>query len=382
MYLRFAHLLIATLCLSFSFSIVSRPALADPETPSSPATANPLSTTPVADLTEIKIQMAEARLHLIQSDRNLNALISSLEEYLNMKCFTGLAKTLNYEGPPSDPVCIARMEQLFKVNPDNPVAICLRDGIDAPACYDAYKGQQVIEFYESDSLIKDLPDPSLKVGLSAAETERIKVQQEMLSDINNKYRQASTDEEKGKLVKDAVGVYDQLLATACRVASLRLRRLETTDQEISEPSKVADARRKLLQVPTEMRADYQRKMREQAEDELARYKGDARGKAEIIQLLAAIDSPDQEQAPAEFRNLQRNRIVLPACFNSLEQVKTFLPSFPGGECFGQGFQTPQCIRALREWRKEKEQERKAERARLALTPGAATPTPPSMIASF
>lgn len=378
MYLRRCRL-IASLVLALCSSGVANAA---PQTSSGDTPAATAQATPIADLTEIKIQMAEARLKLVQSERNLNALISGLEEYINAKCFVGLSKTLKYSGPPTDPTCIARMEQLLKVNPDNPAALCLRDGIDAPSCVSGYKTQQVVEFYESESLLNDLPDPSLKVGLSATETERIKVQQGMLSNINSKYRQAKTDDEKAKLVRDAVGIYDQLLATACRVSSLRLRRVETPDQKPSEPSRIAEARRKLLQVPAEMRADYQRQMREATEDELSKYKGDARGKNELIQLLAVIDDPSEKEVTIEFRNLQRSRIVLPTCFRTLDQIKGFLPLFPGTSCFGQGFQTPQCVQALRAWRQEKERERKAEMAKLALTPGAVTPTPSSIIASF
>ena len=378
MYLRKNRLITAVVLALCSSGL----AAAEPQTSVSDTPVATAQTTPVADLTEIKIRMAEARLKLVQSERNLNALISGLEEYINAKCFAGLNKTLKYSGPPSDPTCIARMEQLLEVNPDNSAALCLRDGIDSPSCINGYKSQQVVEFYESESLLNDLPDPSLKVGLSASETERIKVQQGMLSNINSKYRQAKTDDEKAKLVKDAVGIYDQLLATACRVSSLRLRRVETSDQKPSEPPRITEARRKLLQIPPGMRADYQRQMREAAEDELSKYKGDARGKNELIQLLAVIDDPSEEEVTIEFRNLQRSRIVLPTCFRTLDQIKGFLPLFPGTSCFGQGFQTPQCVQALRAWRIEKEQEHKAEQAKLALTPGAVTPTPSSIIASF
>lgn len=376
-----SRLLLVLLLSSLWALLPSRTAVAEPPT-SAPAPRPSSSPAPPSDLTEIKIQMAEARLKLVQSDRNLNALVSALEEFINRSCFSDLTKTLKYDGPPTDPVCIARMEQLLEVNPDNPVGLCLRDGIDAKSCFDAYKTQQVVEYYESESLLADLPDPSLKVGLSAAETERIKVQREMLSNINKQYSGAATDEQKGKYLNDAIGIYDQLLATACRVSALRLRRSEGRQESSSEPPRVAEARKKLLQIPPTMRADYQRQMREQAEDELARYRGDSRGKQELVQLIAAIDQPDITSERPRYTDLRRTRILLSACFNTLEQAKAFLPDYPGGECFSQGFQTPACIRALREWRAKKELERKAEKARLSRTPAAKKPAEESMIATF
>jgi hypothetical protein len=373
--------LLLVLLLSSLWALHSpRAALAEPPTTAPARPSN--SPAPPSDLTEIKIQMAEARLNLVQSDRNLNALVSALEEFINRSCFSELTKTLKYDGPPTDLICISRMEQLLKVNPDNPVGLCLRDGIDAKSCADAYKTQKVVEYYASESLLADLPDPSLKVGLSAAETERIRVHREMLSNINKQYSEADTDEQKGKCLNDAVGIYDQLLATACRVSALRLRRSEERQESPSEPSRVAEARKKLLQIPPTMRADYQRQMREQVEDELARYRGDDRGKQELVQLIAAIDQPDITSEHPRYTDLRRTRILLPTCFNTLEQAKAFLPDYPGGECYSHGFQTPTCIRALREWRAKKELARKAEKARLSRTPAAKKPAEESMIATF
>ena len=360
------------------------PAWCEPPTTALPAaTAAPKTSAKGTDLAEIKIQMAEARLKLVQSDRNLNALVSSLEDFINSRCFSGMLSTLKYEGPPTGPQCIERMNQLLAVNPDNPAAICLRDGIDAPTCIAGYRSQRVIEFYDSNSLLADLPDTSLKVGLSAAETERIKVQKEMLSNVNRQYSQAKTDEEKAKLVKDATGIYEQLMTTACRLSALRLRRLESESKPVQEPPRVAEARRKLQQVPPHMRADYQRQMREQAEDELARYTGDARGKTELVALIEAIENPEVSDPTKAFKDLQRSRIVLPSCFGAIEQAGKFLPTFYGSTCFGQGFQTPQCVQALRVWSKERAKERAAERAKLAQTPGAKVKQPSDdIIGSF
>lgn len=347
-----------------------------PKSPTNPEATPDRPKPSSLDVTDLKIQMAEASVKLSRSDRNLNALISALEDHLNRNCFVGLMSSLSYEGPPTDPSCIARMEQLLAINPDNPAATCLRDGIDSQACFAAYKSQQVIEFYESDSLIEDLPDPSLKVGLTAAETERVKVQYEMLSNINQQFQQAGTDAEKAKFMADAVGIYDQLLATACRVVALRVRKIVDASEQVSEPVRVAETRKKLLQVPPHLRADYQKQMRQQVEEELAQYRGGQEGKQELIKLLEVIEQPEQEKIEV-LTNLQRTRIVLRPCYQGLEQAKKFIPDFPGSVCFGQGFQTPQCITAMRTWRAIKAKERK----KADLKPNA-TPTPNNIISSF
>ena len=334
------------------------------------------TTSPGIDVTELKIRMAEASIKVSWSDRNVNALISSLEEFLNQNCFTGLMTNFSYEGPPTDPTCIARMEQLLKINPDNPAALCLRDGMSAPGCISGYKTQQLVQFYDSQSLLEDLPDPSLKVGLTAAEVERIKVQQEMLSNINQKFQSAQTDEEKQKYVNDAVGVYDQLMATACRIVALRVQKLDVGEPKKEDSPMVAEARKKLLQIPPHLRGDYQNKMRLDAEEELLHVGKDAEKREDLMRLLSVIDNPEEAKS-VQLTNLQRTRIVLKPCYDAINQSKAFIPLFPGATCYSQGFQTPQCIVAVRNWHQLKAQERK----KVAVKPGA-KPTPEKIISSF
>ncbi len=330
---------------------------------------------PVLDVTDIKIEMAEASLRVNSSDRNLTALISALEDYLNARCFGTLRQSLSYQGPPTDPDCVTRMNQLLEINPDNPAATCVRDGIDAPSCATAYKGQKLVQFYDSASLLADLPDPALKVGLSAADTERVKVQQEMLRNIDSEFRAAQTDEEKAKCVNDAVGIYEQLLNTACKVSALRLRRLEEVTVK-ADPPRIAEARKKLLQIPVKLRPDYQRQMRTQVEEEIEAFRGDESGRKELAELLAVIDQPEETKSPA-MMNLQRTRIVLRSCYEAIDQAKQFIPLFPAPLCYQEGWYTPQCTVAIRAWRKAKELERK----RASVKPGA-TPTPQNVISSF
>jgi hypothetical protein len=328
------------------------------------------------DITELKIQMAEVSLKVTRSDRSINSLISSLEEYLNLKCFPGLSETLTYKGPPTDPGCLERMNQLLAFNPDNPAAICVRDGIEAQSCLLAYKNQQLVEFYDSESLVADLPDTSLKVGLTAAEYERIDVQHDMLEDINDKYQKAETDEDKAKYMKDAVGVYDQLLNTACRLVSLRVRRLDQGEAEKQDSPRAAEMRKKLLLIPKNLRADYQNRERLKAEEELALAKNDEYKKREVTELLAVIDQPERPQEEA-LSNLQRSRLVLRPCFQAIGQAKQSIPLLPAPICYTWGWQTPQCVSSIKAWRVAKEKERKA----LSVKPGA-TPTPQSIISSF
>jgi len=309
---------------------------------------------------ELKIQMAEGSLKLNPSERNLTSLISSLEESLNTSCLKSLPVTLKYEGPPTNPNCIARMERLLEINPDNPAAICLRDGIAAPSCLAAYRDQKLVEFYDSSSLLEDLPDPSLKVGLSAVETQRLKVLSEMLENINRQFQNAESSEDKNKSMDDAVGVYDQLLSLSCRIVALRLRPLTENDTAIYEPSRIVEARKQLLQIPKNMRGDYQTQMLRKVEEELALYTGNAKGKQELLDLMAVINQPDNSKPLTAIR-LERSRVVLSSCYRFIEQATKFIPLFPAPKCHAEGWYSPQCINALKQWRNAKRQRLESER---------------------
>jgi hypothetical protein len=332
------------------------------------------------NINDLAISMAESSLKLNPSLRLVAELSSALEAYLTKNCFGNLLQTLRYEGPPTNPDCITRMERLFEVYPDNPVAVCLRDGIEAKSCADAYRNQRIEAFRDSYSSIAEIPDPALKVGLSAADTTKLRALEETLRNVNSDYQKAKTDEQKYKYMMDATHLYDQALSIACKITAIKLEdpKGEDSKEEEQEDPAVREAREKLLKLPPGLRPDYQRKMLAEAEAELERAARDKEAQRVILKKIEVINNPDNRKAITAQGKL-RVRIILPVCDEYSKQSSRILPKFPSPTCHREGWYSPQCVGALRQWHNYKRQMQEAEAKRAGK---AAVPTPHPVISSF
>lgn len=343
------------------------------ETPTPSTQPSPHKTTNLSNavgLNELKIDMAESRLKLGKSPKVVSDLASALEEYLTTTCMEKLPRTLSYTGNPTDPVCLERLRRLLEINPGNPVALCVRDGITAPSCVEASKTQTVSVVYE-DSTAEEV-DPVLKAGLSAATLERIGKVEESLKAINVKYQEAETPEEKRTLVNDATTLYDQILHMACKVSAVALTTGNNGDT-FDEPQELAQTRARLLQIPPGIRGDYQREMSAKIEKELNDPKASPERQARLKELLEVIKDPTGLSS-AQISTLKRVRYILNTCSEKLEIARQVAPDLPSITCYREGWYTPQCVYAMKKWRMQKQQEG---------AKGTGTPAPKSsMISTF
>ncbi len=324
-------------------------------------------------LNELKIEMAETRLKLTQSPKIISDLASALEDYLNTTCMGKLPQTLSYAGNPSDPICIARVRRLLELNPGNPVATCVQDGIASKPCIDAYQNQKIVVIYPSSK--GDDLDPALKVGLSAITIERIAKVEKSLQEVNTKYQQTLTPDEKRALLNDAANLYDQILNMGCKVSAVGF--VPGNDRmERTESDEISQARERLLQIPPAIRGDYQKEMTAKAEKELADPATSPDRAKQLKDLLAAIKDPDG-LSRRQLSNLKRTRYILSKCAEILTVAGKIVPDLPSITCFHQGWYTPQCTYALKKWRMQKLQE-----ANKATGTPAVAGTKPSIITRF
>lgn len=345
--------------------------------PSPPISAVRADLNKALNVTDLKISMAESSLKLNPTLRSIAELSSALEAYLTSHCFGDVLRTLKYDGPPTHPTCIARMERLLEIYPQNPVAVCLRDGMSAQSCSNAYRSQSLKRF-SGGSSIAEIPDPALKVGLSAEDNNKLRALSETLRNVNNDYQRAQSDSDKQKYMDDATQLYDQILGITCRIVALKLEEPVDAKKEAVEDPSIRDAREKLLKVPPGLRADYQHKMLLEAESELARHQKDPARQKLIIERIKVINNPEQKTSLSAAGKL-RSRVVLPSCFDYIEQSSKILPHFPSPTCHREGWYSPQCLEALGKWRIYRQQvaleEAKRQGKQIA-------PTPNPIISSF
>lgn len=363
-------------CLITLGTLTSHTYLGFADTPAASPVPTAVKTAPL-DITDLKIQMAESGLTVSPSLTKIADLSNALEAYLNRYCFGDLLTTLTYEGPPTDPQCIARMERLFEIYPDNPVALCLRDGITAKSCSDAYQRQKCEPFSDSSSNGK-LLDPTLKIGLSARDQENVKALRETLQNVNKDYQKATSDEDKQQNLDDALQLYDQLLSITCKLTTISLEESMAEKVRKYEDPAITEVRKKLLQIPPDLRADYQKKMIEQTEIEIARNKNDKYRVAMLLEKISAIQNPERDETVSA-KDAVRKRIVLPACYETIQQASSIIPQFPSPTCHRIGWNSPQCLEGIKQWREYRQTVRKAALARKLKN---ATPTPNKVISSF
>jgi hypothetical protein len=327
-------------------------------------------------VTELKIEMAESSWKIKRTLRSLTELANALETYLNENCFGDILKTLSYSGPPTNPDCLARMDRLLDIYPDNPVATCLRDGIESQSCSDAYRGQSMKQFSASTSE-EDAPDPALRVGLSAQDVQKLRAINETLGNINKDYQKASTDDEKQKHTDDAMHLYDQALSISCKIVALQLEEPTGGKKVDDEHSSIREIREKLLKIPPALRPEYQERLTTEAEEELAKAKGSPSDQKLILQKIEAIRNPEVDITPRTAGKL-RYRVVLPQCYDLVGKASILVPNLPSPTCHRDGWQSPQCLVAVKKWHAYRGQI--AERRRKSQQQ--AQPTPGSQISSF
>ena len=370
--------LLAALGLFYVAAIVSaHSGLADP-TPAPLAQTQPskVGLPQALGISELKLQMAESTYKLRPSVKTLSDIISSLEDVINATCLAQLPRTLSFPGKPSDPTCVGYMERLLELHPENPVGLCLRDGIDAPSCKDAYK-KQAVAVYDPSQHDGILSDPSLRIGITRQENEKLQQLSEELQKLNQQYQLIQDAPEKQRLVDQATEIYDQALATACRITGVTL--MQTSDTfDPSSDAEIRDIREKLLPLPQSVREDHQGRMLHQAEEKLKEMKAGSADWTRQQGVIQTIKRPELEPIPSA-SSLQRTRLVLSSCAQFIQEATaaTQAQGFPAPTCHKDGWYSPQCIQALKSWRALKAQ----RKAVMSGTPGVPA-KPTSIISTF
>lgn len=369
---------ITPLVVLISLGIASALAQTEPanNSQSGPARANKPAAT--LDVDDLKVAMAESSLQVNPSLRTTSDLITALEATITKTCFGDALRTLAYEGNPTDPMCLARMERLLQLYPESPVGICLRDGFQADSCVTSYQNQ-TLAAYSGSSGVASSQDPALKVGLSKSEQSKLSSLSATLEEVNTRYQAAKTNTEKQNSINDATRLYDQLLGIACRVVAISLEESSESSREPqAENAELTEIRRKIMKLPPALRAEHQERMLQKAEEELGQAKDNKERRELLLQKIQVIQNPEVKTTLSTEGKL-RMRVVLPECFELVQKAEKIIPNLPSPICHRIGWYSPQCVTAIKSWhtyRKQLEaQVRKTD-------PKYATPTPRPLISTF
>lgn len=97
----------------------------------------------LAEFLELELELAKLRTELESPENSYARLAEVYEQLVEVYCLPTLSTTLQYAGPPEEPICLKYLDKLVELNPDNPVAVCVRTGIDSNNCASAFAEQYV-----------------------------------------------------------------------------------------------------------------------------------------------------------------------------------------------------------------------------------------------
>ncbi len=340
------------------------------------------SETPVASLTPsrgnkiemalLAVEMAESSYKIHRDVKSKASLLSSYERIIPLICMPEIFRTLDYQGNPSDQECIDFLTKMFTLQPQNPVAVCAKEGVESPDCGDAYVGQEIKILSESGtsggrggSNVDALLDAELYDSKTSPKVEALERQ---ASDLKDAYEQAKSPQNREKLV----ATYNALARLAC----------DQTKTVFEAGPSQKDAQE----------IERGKKLNKKVEDIMF---GGRRTEPTPTPLVTAAPSDGplgslvEKHTPTPAADdvlLRRVVYMSAACARTIELVKQFNPRMAIVVCNQEGFYSPGCIQALRRDREEAAKAREAilkEKSHAAATAGASfTPTIVNEMESF
>ena len=234
-----------------------------------------------------------------------------------------ITQELTYYGSKGNKPCNDMLDKLFAVDPENPLGICARDGIDTRSCRSAYAK---IEFAAYSSAAEDerlVKDPRLRLELRRLreKNELIMAQyEEAISKASQGGRRRSEQEKNNELRP----LYAAYLSVACTGPRLRLAEvpLKSARDESTRPAKGKSFLDDDDELPFQTRGD-------------------------------ASSSAGANALP---KFLKHTRVLPERCNSIGERALSLFPGFPPAICQRWGYYSPTCIDAKRAERRRKMKE--------------------------
>ena len=310
------------------------------------------------ELAQLELTMAETLFASAPNLENRSAVLAALERLVSVTCFANLLQKLSYV-PPAPAGCQRYLGELLRQYPENPVAICARDGIDAPSCIDAFAQQTLLALETPDLPVPKHVALDLKLHMSKNATRIEQVESE-INTANQTLAKTGTPEAREALNK-ALG---EMLALQCKVSQLVIRELAAPPPR-----------------PTPVRTQATKPaLDDPALSDIDSAIQAIRAAAGMTPQAAERRRPDSEfqdysqrqgkRATGPFQ--QRVRLLPKLCIDHITQVLAFNPAHPAAICYRDSFVAPSCIQALRTARQTKTSGSAGPRTPAKRTDGLAT----------
>ncbi len=339
--------------LLLSFGLLAEPDQKKPITDKPAEDLEPLNLAPLErrlyELALLDLEMQNAR-GIISNDPNKNVamLIVALEPLVRATCLPYLSKDLKYAGPPQGTKCIQFLEQLEKVDQNNPVATCARFGTDSESCKDAFDQQYIhsrsYDLHGVDTIL--VLNPDLEAGIYSG-TYRKPGSEIDVQSLARRLKESPTPENK-KAYEDRLR-FD--IATRCKDAEIYYTTVQPEESMKAnfKPEVVDDSEL------SRMIKDFGKTTKtDNTNDALARQiqeKFKAAGRKDVP---LAFGTPDPDGEKAARKKIWRVRAISDNCSAIVTTALDYDLLFPEAICFREGFLSPTCHHALQNQIKSQE----------------------------
>ncbi len=322
--------------------------------PSAPAGKTPLASP--LELLQWEASLAENGYNNQKSDKRLTNLIGVYERIIALACMPQLQKTLYYKGSPTDPTCLKYLDETFKIDPENPMALCARDGIDSKSCETAYDVQDVGSYSKDSDLFpgEDSPETQLELNLdssreegenaSTVESELYRLENAPLNDPSERQARQS----------QILQIYNKLIRQSCGRAKLKLVILRGESGEPLPPEMIELLKDKSLREqvgsspPAQRLSSLQQIAAAQAANSALAPQDPNSPMDQVVKVLNATKDPGTGRIIRVRQDgVLRWRLLTQTCQNSIKRARDRGQSASEIACAELGEFAPACIRGRR-----------------------------------
>lgn len=310
------------------------------------------------ELAQWEADIAENSYSIHKTDRNLSSLLGAYEKILQLTCMPELLKTLQYSGAPKDPTCLKYLDATLKIDRENPIAVCARDGIDSKSCEDAFLAQET-ETYAADNPLwppEEGVGQDLDIQLESRTTNTAEISK-LESELTRVQGLSQVSSENRAIYEPQVkAIMQKLVWATCRYPKLKVQILYSdangnVPDQAPEILKNASVREQLGRIPASERGALLKELMQSPQSQNffpVDESSTPRPMDDIVNALKPGNAPSAVRVSrVRPDGISRIRYISRDCLASVERASSSEAGGAAGACAQYGDYSPDCIRARR-----------------------------------
>jgi hypothetical protein len=281
---------------------------------------------------KLELEIIQVTSSTVTKEALRSRVLGIYERLVENYCFPGLDVNPTLLTAVSSSDCQFYKTKLEEILPESPVLVCVKFGIGAPECAQAYEQQYVME--RAIEKNPDTADLDAKIADLNNKPKREELNREIITALD-KFNTEKTHE-NGEVV---AGLLDRLIGLDC--AFIKIRAELTPPDERNRASRIFQPKAAKGDPINDLYASLESKIKGTTNQESpqATPANVAGGESSFSEERIG-DAPNEKPVP-----LYRVRYFTPNCFKALKTAHDFDPRYPTGVCFLQGMTAPPCIQS-------------------------------------